>query len=446
MVAIQQIGMPFTKMKIKYFILIMLIMISSVNAEVYGTGNYGLGVFGEEILSCGDGTCNNGENCATCPSDCGICPTSSTSGGGGGSCNYDWQCTEWFPYECPESEIQERICSNKGTCNGIKDIPEQTRKCTYEGFKEPLFDIFLKINEEKVICANNKLNLNIKLENYGKIELLDAFMTYWIIDENNKLIVEQKDTRSIQDKKEFDISLDIPEIKEGTYRVYAQITYDSNKTAVAGKSFEISSKEECSKLSTKKINWNYIIFTLIVLAIVLIIIKIIKNKPSEKISKTQKYKEKIKENLNKIKSKKFVYFTIIAFMIMGIISNKNKITGLVIDNSLIEKTSIKLIYLLIALLAIFLIIKYKSILLDKIRKKNKNSIKDLEGRKVYTEEGNYLGKVEEVIIENNRIDSLRIKLNKKIKEIKGIVISYREVKNASEIIIVNNEIIKNLTK
>jgi uncharacterized membrane protein YgcG len=40
---------------------------------------------------CGDGICNNGETCSTCPGDCGACPSSSSSssgsssGGGGGS-------------------------------------------------------------------------------------------------------------------------------------------------------------------------------------------------------------------------------------------------------------------------------------------------------------------------------------------------------------------------
>ncbi|MFH0712008.1 MAG: DNRLRE domain-containing protein [archaeon] len=33
---------------------------------------------------CGDGTCNNGETCSTCPADCGSCTTPSTGGGGGG--------------------------------------------------------------------------------------------------------------------------------------------------------------------------------------------------------------------------------------------------------------------------------------------------------------------------------------------------------------------------
>lgn len=37
-----------------------------------------------DVLYCGDGTCNNGENCSTCSADCGACPPSGGGGGGGG--------------------------------------------------------------------------------------------------------------------------------------------------------------------------------------------------------------------------------------------------------------------------------------------------------------------------------------------------------------------------
>ena len=93
---------------------------------------------------CGDGTCDAGETCSNCPSDCGVCPV---DGNGGGGCTYDWVCSDWYPEPCPQNGIQSRVCVNKGTCSGTLGIPSQTRNCTPAilGPAEPLFDIFAKI-------------------------------------------------------------------------------------------------------------------------------------------------------------------------------------------------------------------------------------------------------------------------------------------------------------
>jgi len=256
------------KWKMKKILIILsiliLLIIPLVYAGNYGAGKYGAGVYGigEVVSTPGDET----------PSDGG--------GPGGVTCTYDWDCTEWFPTECPESETQERICANRGTCTGTVGMPNQTRTCVYEGLTEPLFDISLVISEKnKEMCAGQKIKAKVSLINLGKIESLDAFMTYWVINENNTLIAELKDTREIEEKSTFDIEMKIPApTPEGTYRLYAQINYE-DKTAVAGESFEIMSESDCKVSIAQYIYFSLIgIISLIIIIFIILLIKRIKKK------------------------------------------------------------------------------------------------------------------------------------------------------------------------
>ncbi|MCL5018492.1 MAG: hypothetical protein M1416_01855 [Candidatus Pacearchaeota archaeon] len=222
-------------MKIKnaiIFLLIIILFFPLILAGNYGAGTYGAGLYGV------------GEVPPVTPPSGG----GTTGGGGGPSCYYKWECTNWFPAECPVSGIQERLCMNKGTCTGKAGMPNQTRTCAYE-HKEPLFDIFLTLpSSSERVCPGEKIKAEIELKNYGKLELLDAFMSYRILDENNSLISELKDTRSVSDGINFDISMKIPDLTPpGTYKLYAEITYSGNKTAMAGESFAVNEEIYCQR-------------------------------------------------------------------------------------------------------------------------------------------------------------------------------------------------------
>ncbi len=259
--------------------ILILLIIPLVYAGNYGAGAYGSGDY------------NVGEASAT--------PSTETPSGGGGSCVYDWQCTNWFPSECPESGIQERVCANKGTCSGTAGMPNQTQTCEYTGPTEPLFDIFVNILQQEA-CAGGKIKAEVNLINLGKAEVLDAFMTYWVINENNTLISELKDTRRIKDKETFNIEMKIPKsASEGTYRLYAQIDYE-NKTAVAGESFEVVGGAYC-EIYPSITEYGYfiliaIMFVIIIILIVLVIKRKFKGKKKEdkaiNIPKVKKEKKK----------------------------------------------------------------------------------------------------------------------------------------------------------
>jgi hypothetical protein len=237
-------------MKSWLILFLILFWISFVSSAAYGVGDYGEGIY-----SIGE-----------------TAPVDEDDGGGGGGCYYNWTCTNWFPSECSIDGFQERICINTGTCTGTSGMPEQKRNCTYE-HGEPLFDIFVNLQEDyRKICAGSKLKVKVGIENFGKAELLDAFMTYWIVDENNTLIAEMKDTRSVTKNLNFEISMNVPpSTPDGTYRLYAQINYGENKTALAGESFEVR-KDSCTFFSGFAYYLPMIIFGLIIAIISVTII------------------------------------------------------------------------------------------------------------------------------------------------------------------------------
>ena len=432
--------------KIILSVLILLFM-PLVFAAGYGSGNYGADIYGN----------------ASAPTPTPAPTPDSPSGGSSGSssCIYDWQCTKWFPSICPESGTQERICANKGTCTGTERIPNQTRTCKYLGPLEPLFDIYLTLEDEyKEVCAGKKIKANIKLENYAKVELLDAFMTYWILDENNKLIAEVKDTRAVEKETNFNIELKIPESTSGgTFRIYAEITYSGDKTAVAGETFEIISQENCSLFSSYNFNWNYLIYGvlgIVAVLFILILIKLFKTKfkiikkKHGKLKSHKEYKNKIKQNLNKIRSKNFLII-FASFILVGILFVAGKsMTGFVARSASTNNNwNLFGVILIIGVVGLLVFIYRKNIIEKmEIRERNKHardSIRGLMKKKVYTEEGDYLGKVEDVILVENKIDSLRIKLNKKQKfKVKGIIIKYKDVKSVGHIVIINEKILEKL--
>lgn len=243
---------------ILFFVLFFFLFISAGN---YGEGNYGSGDY-----SVGEVAVNGTEE--------------DTGGSSSTGCTYNWICTNWSPAVCNTDGFQERICINTGTCTGNVGMPIQIRNCTYAP-QEPLFDIFLRIPDSyKKICPGNKVKADVELQNFGKAELLDAFMTYWIVGADNTLIAELKDTRSVTTNLNFDISMKIPELSiNGTYRLYSQINYAGNKTALAGESFEVS-QDYCGFYSGIRDYIPQIIFGFIIailsISIVILFISIIR--------------------------------------------------------------------------------------------------------------------------------------------------------------------------
>jgi len=109
---------------------------------------------------CGDGTCNNGENCSTCSSDCGSCSTTTGTGGGGGG--------------------------------GIsKKLPEIN---------------FTKYESEILLTKNIEKNVSLKITNIGKAKMTEVSLELEGIDSKYYKIYPAKvDSIAVGESAEFGI-------------------------------------------------------------------------------------------------------------------------------------------------------------------------------------------------------------------------------------------------
>ncbi len=131
------------------------------------------------------------------------------------------------------------------------------------------------------------------------------------------------------------------------------------------------------------------------------------------------------------------------------------ITGGVINDIPYYNGKIILILLIIFIIILLVMLRKKLVLirnkviqfLSKKGRYQKNRVLGLINKKVYSESGNYIGKLKEVILGENKIANLKIKIKKKNKlKTNGIIINYKHVKNISEIIIIDEIVSEHLDR
>ena len=149
-------------------------------------------------------------------------------------------------------------------------------------------------------------------------------------------------------------------------------------------------------------------------------------------------------------------FLVISIGLIGLFLLDVKITGFVVNNvfSINQNKFILNFIFIIGILGFLIFLnkkkmsKFVEIATNKICKKySKDRIKGLFKKKVYTDSGDYIGKVEDVVLGKNKINLLKIKLDTKVKKknkikVKGIIIKYKQVKNVGHILIVKGEVLK----
>ena len=370
-------------------------------------------------------------------------PPSSGGGGGGGSttriiekCTYLWDCTPWGV--CADGK-QKRICTNTGTCNGTESKPIEEMPCS-----NALFDIALEL-EDIELTENKTLKFNIDLKEKIGVEKIDVYVKYSIINKDDYEIFSQIETKAIEKSLFYEKEIEEIKLVNGEYILRVDILYGYQQRAFAEQKIKISDGE-IEKEKTKTGFLNFIInrfnvvggFLFIILIGILVIVQVSYH--------GEKRKRKVKHTIkNKIRG-------IFIVVLIGVIAlGFGLVNGFTITSKTIFSFVLKsgnLISLFIFIFIIFfalLILKYGKRARKCFKKKSsENSLKVLINKKVYTVEGDYLGKVKDIILDRNKIDSLKIKLNKRKVKAKGVIINYRDVKNVGQIVIVDDGVLGNL--
>ena len=157
--------------------------------------------------------------------------------------------------------------------------------------------------------------------------------------------------------------------------------------------------------------------------------------------------------VNKEKTLMFITIGAIGFLFVLI---KGNITGFAISDISLNQNKFIFIFIMGVLgFLIFLkrnkLVKFAEIIKRRIKKiKSKNNISDLIKKKVYTSSGDYIGRVDEVILDKNKINSLKIKIDKNVmhrsvypelwskgaKKVNGIKVSYKYVESVGQHIVI----------
>ncbi len=207
----------------------------------------------------------------------------------------------------------------------------------------------------------------------------------------------------------------------------------------------------------KKPIYSIIIFLAILILLTLVMIKIVQNK-----KKNKKIKE-LEDNIQKINSprerkeitdtgyreeRRLVALAGISALIISFsFLLKPNFTGGVLGIPEINSLQTGLTIIICIFGALFLT-GIILLLLKRFRHKNiylPGRVGGLIHKKVYSENGYYIGEIKKIILKGNIIDFFQIKLDKRLKfKKKGIMLSYKYVKDIGHVVIVKKEISKHL--
>ena len=350
-------------------------------------------------------------------------------------------------------------------------------------------EVLIRVLEDYRIIdssSNNKILAEITFLNLGIEGNKSALFTYCVND-NNDLVVEcVNETVAVQKKIQLVKKITLPSnIEEGIYTVIVKVDY-MNETVESRETFEVRGEEKPIIFSTPdfsdfKLNENYIVLAIIgllaTIAFVLTLVLISKRRSKHRAitaieSNLQQLKElKAKKEIKPItyhfereklleKIKNVYQGRAVSAILFGIgivalvmLFINAGLTGYAVGESVSAPiNSFIHFFFLIGAFGLLMFIHRKKIrggtekIGESFRKKHPcNSLKGLVNKKVYSEKGNYIGKIKDILLEEKKIGSLKIKIDKKHKfKAKGIVIDYKHVRNVGEVIIIDTAVSEHL--
>ena len=118
----------------------------------------------------------------------------------------------------------------------------------------------------KEVLAGNDIWFTIKIANLEDTGKVDISLNYWISDDKNSIIAENKETMAVQTQASFVRTFNIPkDTKLGRYKLNVKMDYGDGKEIIADTSFNVIEKQIDNRT-------YYIIAVLIVFILVLIVL------------------------------------------------------------------------------------------------------------------------------------------------------------------------------
>jgi len=179
---------------------------------------------------------------------------SSSGGGRGGSCAYNWDCTDWEPFVCPENSIRTRTCINQGTCIGTFGKPQETQACTPDSefspeIPERLLDIKLELGDDVIYTSRliglvglrnlvNRLTAIITFSNFGDLPL-PVSLNYIILNEFGEEVYSETGNITIFTNAIINKEFDNLNLASGEYKFISRIRYGDGIVEDFEEEFEI---------------------------------------------------------------------------------------------------------------------------------------------------------------------------------------------------------------